>query len=104
MVRSMLLLGLGVGLMACGDGGSPVDAAGPVDAASADAVDCDGGCAAEGEACGTSDVDLDAGARTCAPGLVCCYPCGIPDCVDRCITPCTPGPGCQEGGCPGPFP
>ena len=78
------------------------DAAG--DGAGVDAADCDGGCAAENEACGGSAADLDAGARPCGPGLVCCYPCGIPDCVDRCIMPCTPGPGCQESGCPGPFP
>jgi hypothetical protein len=21
----------------------------------------------------------------CAPGLLCCYPCGIPDCMNKCI-------------------
>jgi hypothetical protein len=57
-----------------------------------------------GQVCGTSDVDLDAGAMPCAPGLVCCYPCGIPDCADVCMEPCTPGSGCQPSGCPGPFP
>ena len=97
-------------LLACGDGNAPIDAAATddalaIDAAAIDAPDCDGGCAAENEACGSSDVDLDAGARPCGAGLVCCYPCGIPDCVDRCTTPCgAPGPGCQENGCPGPFP
>ncbi len=108
MVRVLALVGLI--FLACGDSNSPVDAAAgddadPVDADTTDAVDCDGGCAGMGEACGTSDVDLDAGARMCGPGLVCCYPCGIPDCVDRCTMPCgAPGPGCQENGCPGPFP
>ena len=66
---------------------------------------CDGRCAEVGEVCGTSNADQDAGALPCRPGLVCCYPCGIPDCLDRCTEPCGPvGPGCQEGGCPGPFP
>jgi hypothetical protein len=92
-------------LVACGDQSSPIDAAAGDGGGGIDAVDCDGGCAAENEACGSSEVDLDAGARMCGPGLVCCYPCGIPDCVDRCTVPCgTPGSGCQENGCPGPFP
>jgi hypothetical protein len=66
----------------------------------------DGGdTAGEGEVCGSSAVDRDAGARPCAEGLVCCYPCGIPDCADVCTRPCgEPGPGCQSDGCPGPFP
>lgn len=103
MVRLLALVALV--FLACGDSNSPVDAAPAEDADTVDAVDCDGGCAGENQACGTSEVDLDAGARTCGPGLVCCYPCGIPDCVDRCTTPCgAPGPGCQENGCPGPFP
>ncbi len=34
----------------------------------------------------------------CATGLVCCYPCGIPGCQDKCAVPCT-GAGCN-GGCP----
>lgn len=101
MVRPLLALALG--LLACGDGGAPIDAPLTIDAPPG--PDCDGGCAAENEACGTSPVDLDAGARPCGAGLVCCYPCGIPDCVDRCTVPCgAPGPGCQENGCPGPFP
>lgn len=98
-------LGLAMLLAACGGSSTPIDAA--VDAGATDATpgpDCDGGCAAEGEVCGASEADLDAGARPCGAGLVCCYPCGIPDCLDRCTTPCTPGPGCQESGCPGPFP
>jgi|JI9StandDraft_1071089.scaffolds.fasta_scaffold106841_2 hypothetical protein len=114
MRRALLGLAVTSGLVACGDGGAPVDAAvidasgdaGAIDAGlDATAVDCDGGCAGVGEACGSSDVDLDAGARTCATGLVCCYPCGVANCVDRCIEPCSPaGPGCQANGCPGPFP
>ncbi len=23
----------------------------------------------------------------CAPGLLCCYPCGVPDCMNKCIKP-----------------
>ena len=23
----------------------------------------------------------------CAPGLLCCYPCGVPDCLNKCIKP-----------------
>jgi hypothetical protein len=96
-------------LVACGgdennpiiDAPSTPDAALPV----VDASDCDGGCAGLNEACGVSPADLDAGALPCEAGLACCYPCGIPGCVDRCTTPCQPpGPGCQENGCPGPFP
>ena len=34
----------------------------------------------------------------CADGLVCCYPCGIPGCQDRCMVPCT-GSACSNG-CP----
>lgn len=104
-----------VTLVACSGKSTPTDAAPATDAvitdaviadaATTDAVDCDGGCAGENEACGTSEVDLDAGAAICAPGLVCCYPCGIEGCVNRCRVPCgEPGPGCQENGCPGPFP
>lgn len=47
----------------------------------------------EGDPCG-DDV-----AGTCAPGLSCCYPCGIPDCHDVCQPTCDPSePGCM-GGC-----
>src|SRR5262249_55325683 len=56
----------------------------PIDAARADAnLGPDSGTgpfAGDGEVCGTNAGDLDAGALPCAPGLVCCYPCGIPDC------------------------
>jgi hypothetical protein len=95
MRATTILLGL---LFGCGGHGST-----RADDASTTGS-CDGGCAKAGEVCGSSPVDLDAGARPCEPGLVCCYPCGIPDCADRCTQPCTPGPGCQAGGCPGPFP
>jgi hypothetical protein len=90
-------------LAACEESEGAVDAR-VIDAA-VDAACGPGGCAAEGEVCGSSPADLDAGARPCGVGLVCCYPCGIPDCLDRCTTPCSPpGPGCQQSGCPGPFP
>lgn len=93
----MLAILLGGG---CGD-----DGAGPIDAAIDAVPGCDGACAHEGEVCGTSPADLDSGTLPCAPGLVCCYPCGIPDCADRCTTPCDrDGGACQENGCPGPFP
>jgi len=78
-------------LCACGNTTSAYDA--PVDAPTVDgpvitdAVDCDGGCAGVGEVCGTSEGDLDAGALPCRSGLVCCYPCGIPDCENKCIKP-----------------
>src|SRR5687768_9883017 len=88
-------------VVACGGDEQTAAIDAPIDAPVApviDAVDCDGGCAGLNEACGTTSADLDAGALPCSPGLVCCYPCGIPDCVDRCTTPCSPpGPGCQEG-------
>ena len=112
-MRSPIVLLALVTLLGCGDDGSPGGDAAPIDAAPIDAAPIDaaqgfdgpdGDFAGPGEICGTSDVDLDAGARTCAPGLICCYPCGIADCADRCTAPCTPGPGCQTGGCPGPFP
>lgn len=35
----------------------------------------------------------------CGSGLVCCYPCGIPGCTNKCMTPCAEGPGCTNG-CP----
>lgn len=102
MRRATILLAMLLG--GCGDRDTaPVDAA--PDASPDGPPGCDGACAGEGAACGSSPADLDAGALPCAPGLVCCYPCGIPDCVDRCTTPCDPGGGaCQENGCPGPFP
>jgi hypothetical protein len=39
---------------------------------------------------GTCTVDTD-----CAPGMLCCYPCGIPDCMNMCTTP-------VNGKCPMP--
>ncbi len=103
MWRTSLVIALA--LAACGDSTKPIDAGGHDAGLDGAAVDCDGGCAGVGEACGSSDVDLDAGARACAPGLACCYPCGVANCVDRCTQPCSPpGPGCQDNGCPGPFP
>lgn len=46
-----------------------------------------------GALCGQS-----AGGASCAPGLACCYPCGIPGCDFQCTTPCQPGqPGCSNG-------
>ncbi|MBK9036194.1 MAG: hypothetical protein IPL61_33950 [Myxococcales bacterium] len=107
MTRAPIVLTLV--LLGCGDSTTPIDAA-VIDAATVDASvdagapDCDGGCAGAGEVCGDSPVDLDAGARPCGAGLVCCYPCGVANCEDRCIAPCAPGSGCQESGCPGPFP
>lgn len=57
--------------------------AGPVDAGSADAsadvTASDGGGLPLGAEC--------TGGATCAAGLLCCYPCGIPGCVNRCSTP-----------------
>jgi hypothetical protein len=36
----------------------------------------------------------------CAPGLACCYPCGIQGCQNTCMEPCDPvEPWCM-GGCP----
>ncbi|MBK8173408.1 MAG: hypothetical protein IPK60_24165 [Sandaracinaceae bacterium] len=59
-----------------------------------DASEFDAGAfAALGETCGGED-------PSCAPGLACCYPCGIPGCMNTCATPCEPGsPGCGGGGC-----
>ncbi len=60
--------------------------AGPVDAGRADVsvdvsadVSADGGGLPLGAECGSG--------ATCATGLLCCYPCGIPGCVNRCSTP-----------------
>ncbi len=36
----------------------------------------------------------------CGPGLSCCYPCGIPGCMNECTVTCSPGdPGCGGEGC-----
>jgi len=50
------------------------------------------GLGGNGDPCGQS-----ANGRSCAQGLACCYPCGIPGCVYRCQTPCAAGPGCVNG-------
>ena len=57
----------------------------------------DGGAGAVGAICaGAPD---SAVAVTCAPGLACCYPCGIPGCANQCEPTCHTGdPGCA-GGC-----
>jgi len=48
---------------------------------------------------GVCGADADGG--LCQAGLVCCYPCGIPGCMDQCTTPCTGGdPGCDGNDCP----
>jgi hypothetical protein len=96
-----------------GDGPAGGDSASGGDGARGDGPGTDGppradaaaGYADVGEVCGESDGARDAGARPCSPDLVCCYPCGIPDCLDVCFLPCgEPGNGCQRNGCPGPFP
>lgn len=45
-----------------------------------------------GEQCGGP------GEGPCAKSLVCCYPCGIPGCLNKCTVPCSGGP-CMNG-CP----
>jgi hypothetical protein len=79
---------------------SPRDAARTPDLVALDATEpadlatFDGAGAMAGEPCGTS-----AGGAICAGGLVCCYPCGIPNCQWRCQAPCAAGPTCVNG-CP----
>jgi hypothetical protein len=55
-----------------------------------------------GSACaevGEVGATCDPGASACAPGLACCYPCGIPGCDYSCTPACEEGtPGCA-GGC-----
>ncbi len=47
----------------------------------------------EGEVCGNDN------SAECAPGLACCYPCGIQGCENRCEPICDDSqPGCS-GGC-----
>jgi len=36
----------------------------------------------------------------CKPDLVCCYPCGIPDCQWQCAVPCDESEEWCAGGCP----
>jgi hypothetical protein len=47
---------------------------------------------------GVGEVCPSESGAACEPGLVCCYPCGIPDCDWLCQEPCF-GPECS-GGCP----
>ena len=46
-----------------------------------------------GALCGQSGGD-------CKPDLVCCYPCGIPDCQWQCAVPCDEDEQWCAGGCP----
>jgi hypothetical protein len=46
-----------------------------------------------GDLCGQSGGD-------CKPDLVCCYPCGIPDCQWQCAVPCDESEQWCAGGCP----
>lgn len=77
------------GCCACGDG-EVIDRGGM-------RYVCAGGCYApaggggSGDPCGSS--------AECGPGLSCCYPCGIPGCMNVCEPSCAEGtPGCA-GGC-----
>jgi hypothetical protein len=36
---------------------------------------------------------------TCAPGLVCCYPCGTAGCDNQCALPCDESHSECLGGC-----
>ncbi len=73
------------------DTASPIDVADVIDAADVvdaadvpDAVDAsDAGTDASGLAAG----EPCSGDAMCATGLLCCYPCGIPGCVNRCSAP-----------------
>lgn len=58
-------------------GSDATDAADARDAA--DAAETKEGGLPEGSDCTSTD--------ECASGLACCYPCGIPDCHDKCIKP-----------------
>ena len=56
--------------------------------------DCVGNTGGEvGDLCGQSGGD-------CKPGLVCCYPCGIPDCNWQCAYPCQDNETWCFDGCP----
>lgn len=57
---------------------------------------CAGGCYAPRGTLG--DGELCTSTSECAEGSSCCYPCGIPGCMNQCVPTCT-GPGCA-GGCP----
>ena len=100
LFRFVVFLLLASTVPGCGDDSGPRDGS-PSDSTMVDApIDggADGNLASEGEVCGSSMADQDAGARMCRPDLVCCYPCGIPGCLDRCQVPCDAGPACA-GGC-----
>lgn len=57
---------------------------------------CTGGCYAPR---GGESGDPCSGSAECGPGLSCCYPCGIPGCMNVCEPSCAEGtPGCA-GGC-----
>lgn len=56
-----------------GDGGSAGDSGGASDGGGA------GDAGGVGATCSSSDM--------CGPGLLCCYPCGIPGCMNRCMPP-----------------
>jgi len=47
-----------------------------------------------GDVCGAS------GSADCGPDLVCCYPCGIPECEWKCQEPCDPAEPWCANGCP----
>lgn len=56
-------------------------------------------------ACGLPGEGLPEGAvceadAECAEGLLCCYPCGIAGCPDRCTVPCGDDVPWCAGGCP----
>lgn len=64
---------------------------GGVDTAETSSDDTSG--AGIGEVCTPGEDD-------CHLGLVCCYPCGIPDCEWTCQEPCDPSEPWCTGGCP----
>ena len=81
---SLLLVMLALasfGLAGCGDddSGDTVDAAASDGAASDVRATDSGALRQNGETCGQS-----ASGASCASGLICCYPCGIPNCEYRC--------------------
>lgn len=57
------------------------------------------------DACGLPTGGLPEGAvcdadAECAEGLLCCYPCGIAGCPNRCTLPCDENVPWCAGGCP----
>jgi hypothetical protein len=106
-VRALFFLALA----ACsGSGAVPVDAPGGGDASTAvpDAPGSDAPIVLDAPSSGDAGIGglgaICAGAPdgavavACAPGLACCYPCGIPGCASRCAEPCDAG--YCPGGCP----